>query len=78
MDYIDYPALIEEREQNLDAYDYEKQSNKDVKISTKKKTDRKDKTKYWPTSIEESLNWLPFLISWSSLQIVQRVIEFLP
>ena len=33
----------------------------DVNIpSIKKKIDRNDKTEYCPTSIKESINWLPF------------------
>ena len=40
-----------------------KKSNQDVKIpSIKKKMDRNKKTENWPTSIKESINWLPFYI----------------
>ena len=46
---------------NVDAAAYENNLNQDVKIpSIKKKIDRNNKTEYWPTSIKESLNWLPF------------------
>ena len=48
--------------QNIDAAAYENNINQDVKIpSTKKKKDRNNKPEYWPTSIKEILNWLPFL-----------------
>ena len=61
MDDLDHPVLIKELKQNLDAAAYEKNLNQDVKIpSIKKKIDRNNKTEYWPTSIKESLNWLPF------------------
>ena len=61
MENIDHPELIEELKQNLDAAAYEKNLYKYVKLpSTKKKMDRNDKTEYCPTSIKESINWLPF------------------
>ena len=48
-------------EKNLDAADYEKNINQYVKIPPiKKKIDCNEKTENWPTSIKESLNWLPF------------------
>ena len=63
MENLDYPALIEEWKQNIDAAAYEKNLYQDLKLpSIKKKIDRNDKIEYWPTSIKESLNWLPFLI----------------
>ena len=59
---LDHPDFIEERKQNLDAAAYEKNLNQDVKIpSIKENIDCNNKTEYWPKSIEESLNWLPFL-----------------
>ena len=61
MEDIYHPALIGERKQNIDAAAYEKNLYKDLKIPPiNKQIDRDDKTEYWPTSIEESLNWLPF------------------
>ena len=70
MDDLDHTALIEEWKQNVDAAAYENNLNQDVKIpSIKKKIDRNNKPEYWPTSIKESLNWLPFLIPRISLQI---------
>ena len=63
MEDLYHPALIEKWKQNIDAAAYEKNLNRDVKIpSIKKKIDRNDKTEYCPTSIKESLNWLPFYI----------------
>ena len=32
----------------------------DVNIPSIKKNDCNDKSEYWPTSIKEGLNWLPF------------------
>ena len=40
------------------------------------KIDRNDKTEYWPTIIKESLNWLPFYISWSSMNTGYIMIIF--
>ena len=63
MDDLGHTALIEEWKQNVDAADYEKNLNQDVKIpSIKKKIDRNDKTEYWTTSIKESINELLFYI----------------
>ena len=62
MDYLYQPALIEEWKQNIDAADYEKNQNQYVKLpSIKKKNDCNYKTEYWPTSINESLHWFPFI-----------------
>ena len=61
MEDLYHPALIEDWKQNINAAAYEKNLYKDLKIpSINKQIDRDDKTEYWPTSIEESLNWLPF------------------
>ena len=61
MEDLDHPALIEEWKKNIDAAAYEKNLNQDVNIPwINKKIDCNDKTEYWPTSIKESLNWLPF------------------
>ena len=39
-----------------------KESIKDEYLpSSKKKINHNDKTEYWPKSIVESLNWLPYL-----------------
>ena len=46
-------------EKSLDAAAYEKKQ--DVNIPSIKKNDCNDKSEYWPTSIKEGLNWLPFL-----------------
>ena len=55
-------VMIEEWKQNLDGDAYEKDLYKDVKLpSIKKKIDCNDKTEYWPKSILESINWVPFL-----------------
>ena len=57
-----YPVLIEKWKQNIDAAAYEKNLNQDVKIPSFKKTiDHIDKNKYRPTTIKESINWLPIL-----------------
>ena len=37
-----------------------KNLNQDVKIPSITNFYRNDKTEYWPTSINESFNWLPF------------------
>ena len=38
-----------------------KNLNQDVKMpSIKKKNDCNEKTEYWPTSIKEGIDWLPF------------------
>ena len=69
MDDLDHTAFIEEWKKYIDAAAYEKNLYKDVKLpSIKKKIDRNDKTEYWPNIIKESLHWLLFYISWSSLQ----------
>ena len=61
MKNINHPALIEEWKQNLDFAAYENNIKQYMKItSIKKQNDRNDKTEYWPTSINESLNWFPF------------------
>ena len=61
MDDLDNPALIEEWKQNIDADAYGKNLNQDVKLpSIKKQIDHNDKTEYWPTRINESLNWSHF------------------
>ena len=62
MNNLDHLDLTEEWKQNLDAAAYETNLNQDVNIpSIKKQIDRNDKTKYWPTSIKEIIDWLPFL-----------------
>ena len=62
MEDLDHPALNEEWKQNIDTATYEKNMNQDVNLpSIKKKIDCNNKTEYWPTSIKESLNCLPFL-----------------
>ena len=59
---IEHPALIEEWIQNIDAAAYEKNLHKDENLpSTKKKIDPNYKTEFWPKSIMESVNWLPFI-----------------
>ena len=61
MENLDCPALIEEWKQNLDATDYGNSLYKDVNLSSiERKIYRNDKTEYWPTSINQSLDWLPF------------------
>ena len=67
MNYFEHPALIEGWK-NIDATAYENNLNQDVNIpSIKKIFDRNNKNELRPIIIKESLNWLPFLISWSSL-----------
>ena len=62
MEDIEHPKLIKEWIQNIDAAAYENNLYKDETLpSIKKKVDGNDKTEYWPKSIMESLNWLPFL-----------------
>ena len=63
-------------EKNIDATAYENNLNQDVNIpSIKKIFDRNNKNELRPIIIKESLNWLPFLISWSSLQTGQIMIK---
>ena len=60
MEDIDHPALIGEWGKKSMLL-LMKKIDQDVKISSiKKKIDCNDKTEYWPTSIKENINWLPF------------------
>ena len=57
MEYLEHLAFIEEWIQNLDTAAYEKNINRDVRISSiKKQIDRNEKTENWQTIIKESLN----------------------
>ena len=61
MDDLDNHALIKEWKKKIDAAAYEENLIQYVKKpSIKKKINRNEINKYWPTSIKESLNWLPF------------------
>ena len=59
MGNIERPALIEEWKQILDATNYEKNMNKDVRLpSNKKIIDRTDRTKYCQTGLNSILIFL--------------------
>ena len=60
------------------AADYGNNLNQDVNIpSVKKKVDCNDKTRYCPTSIKESLNWLHFCYNEIHCRYGREIIKIL-
>ena len=59
---INHPTLLQEWKLNLDAAEYERNIDANFyKTSEKKKFNRIDSDDYWPTSIEDTIQWFPFL-----------------
>ena len=59
---INHPALLQEWKINLDATEYERNIDANLyKPSEKKKFNRYNSDKYWPTPIKDTIQWFPFL-----------------
>ena len=59
---IHHPELLQEWKLNLDAAEYETNMKANMyKPSEKKKFNCVDKDRHWPASIENRIQWFPFL-----------------
>ena len=59
--YINHPALLQEWKLNLDAAEYETIYMLTCINLLKKEINHYDSNLYWPTSINETIQWFPFI-----------------